>query len=748
MPARPPKVQPRPEAATAAAPPASTPEEKPPARGRLPDLDQGMEWRNCRLSALPPVTIETPGGVLLGEADAAEIDRATGVSTFRGHVRLQRPGSRVLADELEYRRHADRVFSPGPLFIQQPLLKLEAKGGEYQPRAERGILEEVDYRLLEPRARGQAERARLQDRRHSRFDRITFTTCPPGNDGFRVRAAEMEVDRQQQVASFRNAWVDLLGLPVFYTPWLSIPLTNERRSGLLTPTLALSSINGFDLTVPYYLNLAPNYDATLYPRYLSERGLLLGGEFRFLYPPHNGSLRAEILPSDRKWNGSGARGAVHAQSYSTLATNLGASLDVNWVSDDDYLRDLGQSLAVTSTVFLPNRLALDYHRRDWDLLAEVRHYRTLDQATPAQYRPYSLLPRLEAEWHSEESLMGLTYDFTGEFVHFQRKESVTGQRIDLLPRASLPLLRPWGHLEPSVALRYTRYNLSGQEAGRSATPDRFTYTLGLDGGLYFERPTRLLGTDATLTLEPRAHYAYIPYRNQDDIPRFDTGLLDFTFDNLFRGDRFNGPDRVGDANQLALALTSRLLGKEDGRELLRADVGQIFYFQDREVRLDPASPPVTPTTSSVIAEVTATLFPGWLLRAGVQVDPHAEGKKLRQGLAQATWRGDDGRRFHVAWRLREPVLEQADVAAVWPVSEKWGVIGRWYYSVQENRTVEAVGGLEYSDCCWRFRTVLRRFLNGAGGTYNNAILLELELKGLGKLGHNINQFLDRTIYGY
>jgi len=732
----------------------TTPQEAPPppattADGSwFPDLDEGLQWENCRLPALPAVAIETPGGVLVGEADAAELPQESGIALFRGHVRLQRPGSRILADELEYDRDRRHVTAPGALFIEQPKMKVTAARGDYYPEEARGTLEEVDYRLLEPRARGESDRVELLDRQHSRFEQVTFTTCPPGNSGFEVRADEMEVDRNTRVAYFRNAWVDFLGAPIFYSPRLSIPLTDERRSGFLTPTFGFSSTNGFDLTVPYYFNLAPNYDATLMPRIVSERGLLVGGEFRFLYPPHNGVIRAEILPSDRKYDGNEPRGAFHAQTYSKLAPGLGASVDLNWVSDKSYLRDLGQSLAVASTSFLRNRVALDYHRRDWDLLAEVRHYRTLDEAISAQSRPYSLLPRLNLEWHASGGPLPAEYGFTGEFVHFYREDSVTGQRIDMQPQASLPLQRAWGYLEPALALRYTSYNLQDQQPGYSDTPDRFTYTLSLDGGLYFDRPTRLLGTDTTLTLEPRAFYAYTPYRNQDELPLFDTGLLDFTFDNLFRGNRFNGPDRVGDTNQLALALTSRILHDGDGRELLRASIGQIFYFRDRRVRLDPATTPADESSSSIIAEVTTELFRNWLLRAGVQVDPHNSGRKLRQGLAQATWHGEGNRRFHVAWRLREELLEQTDIAAVWPVSEKLGLIGRWYYSVQESRTVEAVGGLEYGDCCWRFRTVLRRFLEGPGDTYNNSILLELELKGLGTLGHDIDKFLDRTIYGY
>ncbi|HIE54609.1 MAG TPA: LPS assembly protein LptD, partial [Chromatiaceae bacterium] len=240
---------------------------------------------------------------------------------------------------------------------------------------------------------------------------------------------------------------------------------------------------------------------------------------------------------------------------------------------------------------------------------------------------------------------------------------------------------------------------------------------------------------------------YIPYENQDDIPLFDTGLLDFTFDNLFRGNRFNGPDRVGDANQLALALTSRLIGNDSGRELLRASIGRVFYFDELKVQLNPADPPLDHQGSSLIAELSTELFSNWLLRAGMQLDPN-QSDRLRQGLAQATWRTERGKILHLGWRKREELLEQTDLAAIWPVSQKLRLIGRWYYSVQESHTLEAVAGIEYGDCCWRLRTVLRRYLDGPDEEYNTSFLMQLELNGLGSLGNNIDNFLDRTIYGY
>ncbi len=697
---------------------------------------------------MPPPRLPPDDSPLQAEAGALALDLADERVTLSGAARVAGRGLRVNAQALEYQRASHLLESHAPVEIETRQLRVQAQGGRFDPVEGRGELESARYRLFEPRGRGTARKIEILDARHSRFERIDFTTCPPGNQGFVLSADEMTVDRETQVAHFKDASLHFLGVPLFWAPRFSLPLTDARRSGLLVPTLGYDSENGVDLTAPWYFNLAPNYDFTLLPRLLSRRGLLLGGEFRFLLPAHQGIFNAEILPHDRIWDGAQPRGALHAATRSRLGPGLKASLDLNWVSDDHYLEDLGRSLAVTSTRHLRNRLALEWNRPTFDMLAEVRHYDTLDPDIPAHQRPYSLLPRLAFHWVPLPTAWGLEYGFDGELVHFYRDDSTTGQRLDLAPRLALAYGGSWWNLVPSLEGRYTAYMLQDQAPGLDDRPTRATFTAALDGSLHFEREARLFDTDLLQTLEPRLHYLYTPYRNQDDLPLFDTGLLDFTFDNLFRGNRFNGPDRVGDANQMALALTSRLIDRHDGRELLRADLGQIYYFRDRRVRLDPEDPPLDASSSSIIAQVSAGLVPGWQLEAGVQVDPHHPDRKLRQGLARARWQGDDGAAFLAAWRLREDALEQADLAAIWPLTPRLKLIGRWFYSLEEDHLLEAVAGLEYNDCCWRLRAVARHYLDGPDEAYNDTLLLELELHGLGTLGNNIDRFLDRTIHGY
>ena len=716
-------------------------------------IDEGIDWDTCQsvagtagvalsqdtLSSLP-VEVSADGAV-------AELDAQK--TFFDGAVHLVQGDLQMYADELVVNRVSGEVDAKGDILMRHPDIRVAGDAASYQLATGHGQIEQASYLIPSTRARGDAERAELLGDGLSEYRKITYTTCRPGDSDWLLSADELKLDQAEGLGKARHASMRFLGVPILYAPIFTFPIDDRRRSGLLIPSIGQSNNTGVDISIPYYFNLAENYDLTLTPRLMSKRGVMLGGEFRFLTESTRGTLAAEILPNDREYeNGNSTRGGASLNSRTQLTPRASANLRLNYVSDSDYLNDFGRSLAATSATHLERAGEVRYFGDTWDLLGRVQHYQTIDDAIPAAGRPYSRLPQLLLGLENPDGIAGTTYHLQTEYVNFHRRDALHGHRIDLFPAISMPLRNDWGFVEPKVGARYTAYQLGDQPAGVSDSPSRFMGMFSLDSGLYFDRSANYFGTGTTQTLEPRMYYLYVPYRDQDDQPLFDTAEFDFSFDNLFRENRFNGPDRFGDANQVTLALTNRTISDESGRELLRASIGQIFYFEDREVTL-PGQPIEDDSTSAIAGELAAQLGGGWHTRAGLEWNPH-EGDKgtIDQSLAELGYRDGEGHLFNVAYRLRKGVTEQTDVAAFWPIGDQVTLIGRHNYSLRDGRVIEALAGIEYGRCCWRLRGLVRQLVNGTGDDHNLSFLIQLELNGLGRLGNDIDQILERGIYGY
>lgn len=718
-------------------------------------LDQSLDWHSCRaalggarpaFASAEPVAMDGPLEV---SADAAEASVDPEQVVFSGDVRLSRGALRMQADELVLNRSTGEVDARGNFMVTRPDIRIAGSAAHYELASGQGRIEQASYRVPAIGARGDAEEAEFLGDGHSRYRKISYTTCRPGDADWLLSADALALDHDEGLGTADRAKLHFLGVPILYVPTFTFPIDDRRRSGLLIPSFGYSNNSGLDLSVPYYLNLAPNYDLTLTPRLLSRRGPMLGGEFRFLTATTSGALAAEYLPNDLERAGSREdRGSATLTGHSDFNPRTEADVRLGYVSDRDYLTDLGDSLAVTSTTHVERAGELRYHGDDWDLLGRAQGYQTIDRLILPSDRPYSRLPQLLLGLERPDGFAGTTYHLSAEYVNFYRKESVRGQRVDLFPALSLPLREPWGFLTPKVGARYTGYDLTAVAPGGNDEPSHLTGVFSLDAGLYFDRATRLFGEDVDQTLEPRLFYLLVPGEGQDDQPVFDTAELDFRFDNLFRDNRFSGPDRVGDANQLALAMTSRTLDAHNGAELLRASIGQILYFDDREVRL-PGEPVPREHSSSLVGELATQFGGGWRARAGLQWDPHdGNNGTIEQALAQLSYRDRSRRVFNAAYRLRDGVTQHTDLAGLWPVSDRFSLIGRHHYSLRDDRLLEALAGVEYGRCCWRVRALVRRYTDSVDSDHNVAFLLQLELYGLGQLGTKIDQTLERGIYGY
>jgi len=661
---------------------------------------------------------------------------------FSGNVELRHSGLHMFADEATYDQTKNTLDASGHIHLSKdsgetivtPLLR-------YELDTERGSAEDAQFAIANNAARGTAAHIQFEGRDVLKLESVSYTTCPPGQDDWILRAKELTLDKTSEIGTAWNARVTFMHVPIFYSPYLSFPITDARKTGVLAPHAGRSSSSGFFLTVPYYFNLAPNYDDTLTLRVLEQRGTQALNEFRYLGEAFSGTLNLEYLPSDRTTNTD--RSALFFKHTQALTPLWSAAADIQWVSDNGYFIDLGSTATESGLTHLPRSLRLDYGGNIWRFSARAFTYQTLDTSIPLAEQPYQRLPQLVLTADSPSGPNRLHSTLESEWVNFQRpgfasdvpgviEPPVAGQRFDVLPGVSLPLRTSYFYFTPRAAYRYTSWRLGMNADVDNINPDeavdRGLPTYSLDSGFTLEREGRLGGQAYTQTLEPRIYYVYVPYKNQDSLPVFDTALPAFSFYNFFRENRFTGADRVGDANQLTAAVTSRFLLPGSGVEQARVSLGQVQYFADQQVNLPPGT--VTQTTSDLIGEATARLGQPWYVRAGVQWDNKE--REMRRSSYYLHYRPQADRIVNLGYRFTNDLERLVDFSTQWPLSTHWTGVARWNYSLPESRTVQAYAGLQYTSCCWALRTIAHR-RQQPDGSVDNSVLFEFELSGLAKM---------------
>ncbi len=720
-------------------------------------------WAWCEPDELAmEIVPATPGAPLIDQqplqAEADQVESSPARSLLEGNVSLARGDQRLRAERIILDRPANRARAEGEFVYGDPRQALRGQQAEVDLNAETGWFREVDYYLASRNAQGSAEEVRVnRPQQRSWLEGATYSTCPRGREDWQLRAREMKLNHVTGRGSASHLVLAFRDWPVFYFPYLSFPITEERQSGFLFPRQGYGSETGLDLTIPYYWNIAPNRDLTLTPRLMTTRGILLGAEYRYLEPWHRGELDVEYIPHDRRYGGD--RGSFNVRDRAAPLPNLYTDLRYEYVSDDNYIRDLNNNLGFLTDNYLMRHLDARYFGEGWEALARVRGYQIL---TPTLFaatgKPYERLPQLILSGEQPSGAGGLRYQLRGELTYFHQTDVVTGTRLDLWPSVGWALEQPGAYLKPRAGFRYTHYWLEDTAPGASDSPSRAAPVLDVDGGLIFERPTNAswLGlTSGTQTLEPRLFYLYVPERNQDDLPLFDSALMDRDFDWLFRRNRFVGADRMGDANQVTAALTTRLIDEPSGRERLRASVGQIQYFADRRVTLEPDTPPETADHSGLIAQGQVNLSSRWSLQAGVQLEPD-NSDLLRTGF-DLRYYANPRQLVNVSYLLDrdQPNLDlndqihSVDVSLLWPLSAQWRIMARWNQALNLDRNLETLAGFEYEDCCWALRAVARQYRDSPTNVDSqNAFYLELELKGLSRLGGGLETLLQSSILGY
>lgn len=692
---------------------------------------------------------------------------------LEGEAEVRRNDVILKGSRIDYNRRTEVLDATGDVRLLREGSVVTGPGLRLDLNDESGYFDNPDFYVAATGGSGEAEQAEFLSRTETRLYGVRYTGCPCPEPAWYLQARQIDLDFEAEQGVARNSVVYFKGVPILGSPYLSFPLSDARKSGLLPPTFGVTSRSGVQLTVPYYLNLAPNYDATLYPSLYARRGLQLGAEFRYLRPTFQGQINGTWMPHDRERNG-GDRWYYSARHQQALPGGFGLGWDLQRASDDDYFRDFSAvALDRAATVTLPQSVALSWANPWFQAQLNPVQYQTLQDADAPITPPYDMLPRFSFagnryDWN------GLDLNLRGEFTHFRRSQWLMGSqnlpreegnRFTVYPSISWPVLRPGWFITPKVGVHVSSYRtdfnrslyydpdspVGGLTAYDIGSTNRVLPIMSLDTGLFFERDDTLFGRNMVQTLEPRLYYLYVPYKDQSTIPVYDTALADFGFNQLFSENLFSGGwDRIANANQLTAAITSRWIDAESGVERARVSAAQRLYFTDQRVTL-PGEEPRSNESSDFLFEVAGALTNDLSGQLTLQYNPYIN--RLEQSSFSARWDAARLATVYTGYRyirrsFQQRGQEQVSLAMQWPFSDNWYGVGRVDYSMRDSRFTQLLGGLEYTgDCCWTARVVAQRYAVSSESS-NTALFFQLELNGLGSLGTDPLETLRRNIPGY
>ncbi|MEX2480731.1 MAG: LPS assembly protein LptD [Gammaproteobacteria bacterium] len=725
---------------------------KPAGAGILTERSDDYQWRLCPAERLIPLRPGYTDSTIDPESIEIRADSSRlvegGLSQFTGDVELIRGEQSIRAEVMTYDDAANMFRAEGRTHIWNSGMTWSGESVVYDLDAETIDLDAGRYWLLNGRGRGYA-----LNLHHDAVADITelkgvdYSTCPLSDESWRVSASTIKLNHEKDRGAAVNAVLRVRDIPVFYFPYISFPLSDKRKSGFLAPSLGSSNRSGLDTRVPYYWNIAPNHDATLTPRVLADRGMMLETEYRYLQSDYQGRANVEYLPGDDLAGGQDRSLLGLTHEHYLFGRRGYAFLTLNNVSDDEYFEDFGGNIAATSQRFLNREFNFRYRERNTFVRVIAQSYQTIDPTIPDRAKPYRLLPRLQ--YRGAFPITGSRFlpIMQAETTYFDHDSEVAGGRLNLSPTLQYRYIKPFFAVTNRITLHHSEYLLDDPAAQFDDRESRTVPVASVDASLFAERDLSLFEHSYLQTFEPRLFYLFAPHVPQETIPRFDGNLLETSFRNIFRENRFSGGDRIGDANQVTAAVTSRILDTQNGRELGRLSVGQIFFFRDREVTLPNVSE-VDDSVSELIAEAAMNLGADWSLRGTVQWDPNRP--RTEKAAAQLRFRPGLDTVFNIGYRLRRARtdVEQTDLSFRLPILGNLAIIGRWNFSLIDKRSLETIGGIEFESCCWGLRVAGRRFLRNAEGQFDTGVFVEVEFRGLGGVGQKSGSFLRRAIAGY
>ena len=684
------------------------------------------------LAANLPVLVEAPqDGPVHLTADNVALDK-DGISTLLGKVRVLQGGQEFSSEALNYDNENRTIQVRAESLFRSKLMNIKSQSADFDLNSQSGAFSDTQFTLPSRAARGTADVIQVSQAGTSNIQRLRYTTCGPDSNAWYLVAGDVHLDYNKGMGTASNARLELGGVPVFYAPYFRFPIDNERHTGLLFPTIGITQNTGFDFREPLYLNIAPNIDDTITPRFMSKRGTQIGNSFRYLLEQSEGKFDLEYLPNDHVTESR--RSYLELQHDSLISPQLALDVHIADVSDEHYFEDFGGTrIDASALTYLDRSARLTYQApASYTVNVIAQDYQTIDSTILPADEPYRRVPEVRLDALTPNSFYNTRAGVGAEYDYFTRPNSVDGQRLDLQPFLRLEKDDISWFTSSQVDMRYTAYELSNVTPGQPESQRRAVPTVSSEGGLRFERIT---DSGSVQTLEPRLMYLYTPFRDQNNIPTFDSGEPDFDITELFSRNRYSGIDRISDANQASFALSSRLLDPNTGQVRLTATVGQIYRFTAPEVTLPGFTSPGSGATD-FISTLDYRISPHWSTSSLLQWAPGDH--QFNRANFALRYREDEtnisGKRLDVIYRYRRDVLEQSDVVASLPLFEGWRAAGRWRYSIEDNRTLDVLGGLEYETCCWALRTSYRRYVANTSGKFDNGVYVQLELKGMTRIG--------------
>ncbi len=698
---------------------------------------------------------------LFMEADRIQGTQDKEVEAF-GNARLHKGGQSFQADWMRHNTATDVLTATGKVRLEQDREVIEGNKLRYELATDRGEMDGPRYLLMsvppttstsasfpKSEARGTAERLLFDGPRKYRIENASYTTCEPGNDAWFLRAKQLDIDRNRDVGVAHDASIVFFDQTIFYTPYLSFSLHQQRKSGLLTPSYRTSNTTGFEFTAPYYWNIAPDMDATLYPRYMTKRGLQLGGDLRYLNPRWRGDAHVEMLSNDQQIGRD--RWRLFAKHQQTLDHAWNGGFNFHRVSDGKYFTDLSTLVAVTSQVHLSNDATLARGGTWGDggtytFSAFTQRWQTLqsDPLVPL-VSPYHRQPQISLSAQRQGTRWG-DFDLLSSFVSFDHPSLINGRRVVAYPSVSVPLQNAYAFVTPKIGVHTTHYVMGSNNTAGLQDSTRTLPIFSTESGVVFERNTRVDGQPFIQTLEPKIYYVYIPYRDQSMLPNYESGLQDINFATIFTENQFSGQDRINDANQLTFGASSRFIDAGTGIERLRFALAQRYYFQPQRVTVPGVPTRASDRSSSdLLATFGGNIAKNWSADAGWQYNTDL--KQTQKFNLSTRYQPQQGKVLNLAYRETISSLRQVDFSTQWPIDGRWTAVGRWNFSIRDNRTLEALAGVEYNDNCWALRIVAHRFATTTDAA-STSIFVQLELSGVSRIGTNPLDVLRRSISGY